>query len=429
MNYSEAASFLNENFVSFQTAGRSAYRGGLETITAMCRAMGDPQRDYLTIHIAGTNGKGSVAHILASVLQAAGYRTGLYTSPHLHDFRERIRVDGEPIPQKGVAGFFTDYGEKMKEAGLSYFEMTTAMAFKWFSKSGVEVAVIETGLGGRLDATNVITPVLGIITNIGPEHRDILGDTPEKIAAEKAGIIKKGVPVLIGRTDPGSSEVFTARAAESDAPLIFAGNTYECTGKALNPSCQRFTIRRLCDGRTQEIDLDLLGAYQQENLITARAAISLLRHKTQLNISTRAMLAGCRNVVRTTGLSGRWQVISNAPLTVADGGHNPHAIMQIARQLESQDYDKLYMVVGFAADKEMNEILPLLPEKAHYIFTQADSPRALPAEKLAIMAASHGLKGITVKDAAPALEKARTMASNRDMIFIGGSFYLVSEII
>ena len=248
MTYQEALDFLNGNFVSFQTAGRTAYKGGLEAITGMCRAMGDPQRDYLSIHIAGTNGKGSVAHMLASVLQAAGYRTGLYTSPHLHDFRERIRVDGEMIPQEKVAAFLDRYGKEMTERGLSYFEMTTAMAFHRFSEAGVEVAVVETGLGGRLDATNVLQPILSIITNIGLDHSDILGPTVAHIAAEKAGIIKPGIPVLVGETDPESAPVFTARTAECGSPLVFADRTYECTGSTLRPPLQYCTLRRIGDG-------------------------------------------------------------------------------------------------------------------------------------------------------------------------------------
>lgn len=293
MTYQEALDFLNGNFVSFQTAGRTAYKGGLEAITGMCRAMGDPQRDYLSIHIAGTNGKGSVAHMLASVLQAAGYRTGLYTSPHLHDFRERIRVDGEMIPQEKVAAFLDRYGKEMTERGLSYFEMTTAMAFHRFSEAGVEVAVVETGLGGRLDATNVLQPILSIITNIGLDHSDILGPTVAHIAAEKAGIIKPGIPVLVGETDPESAPVFTARAAECGSPLVFADRTYECTGSTLRPPLQYCTLRRIGDGATRTIAIDLLGEYQRKNLVTVRTAVSLLRHRTQLDISRRAMLDGC----------------------------------------------------------------------------------------------------------------------------------------
>ena len=429
MTYQEALDFLNGHFVSFQTAGRTAYKGGLEAITGMCRAMGDPQRDYLSIHIAGTNGKGSVAHMLASVLQAAGYRTGLYTSPHLHDFRERIRVDGEMIPQEKVAAFLDRYGKEMTERGLSYFEMTTAMAFHRFSEAGVEVAVVETGLGGRLDATNVLQPILSIITNIGLDHSDILGPTVAHIAAEKAGIIKPGIPVLVGETDPESAPVFTARAAECGSPLVFADRTYECTGSTLRPPLQYCTLRRIGDGATRTIAIDLLGEYQRKNLVTVRTAVSLLRHRTQLDISRRAMLDGCRNAMATTGLSGRWQVLAETPLTVADGGHNPHGMTEIVRQLNAGGYERLYMVLGFSADKELDDILPLLPGAAYYLFTQAASPRALPAAELAAKAERYGLHGETLPEAAAALARARALASPHDMIFIGGSFYLIGEII
>ena len=429
MTYQEAVDFLNGNFVSFQTAGRTAYKGGLEAIAAMCRAMGEPQRDYLSIHIAGTNGKGSVPHMLASILQSAGYRTGLYTSPHLHDFRERIRVDGRMIPEAAVASLLDRYGQEMVDRGLSYFEMTTAMAFRHFSEAGVEVAVVETGLGGRLDATNILRPALSIITNIGLDHSDLLGSTVAQIAAEKAGIIKPGVPVLIGESDPESAPVFTARAAECGAPLTFADRVYECTESTLSLPLQSCTLRRIGDDSLRTITLDLPGAYQRKNLVTVRTAVDLLCRHTQLAVSRRALLDGCRHVTAATGLSGRWQVVDQAPLTVADGGHNPHGIKEIVSQLQTGEYDRLYMILGFSADKGLEEILPLLPTGAYYLFTQANSPRALSAGELAAQAARYGLTGETVPDAATALARARSLASPRDMIFIGGSFYLIGEIV
>ena len=367
--------------------------------------------------------------MLASVLQAAGYRTGLYTSPHLHDFRERIRVDGEMIPQEKVAAFLDRYGKEMTERGLSYFEMTTAMAFHRFSEAGVEVAVVETGLGGRLDATNVLQPILSIITNIGLDHSDILGPTVAHIAAEKAGIIKPGIPVLVGETDPESAPVFTARAAECGSPLVFADRTYECTGSTLRPPLQYCTLRRIGDGATRTIAIDLLGEYQRKNLVTVRTAVSLLRHRPQHYPSRRAMLDGCRNAMSTTGLSGRWQVLAETALTVADGGHNPHGMTEIVRQLNAGGYERLYMVLGFSADKELDDILPLLPGAAYYLFTQAASPRALPAAELAAKAERYGLHGETLPEAAAALARARALASPHDMIFIGGSFYHIGDII
>lgn len=429
MTYSEAVDFVNGNFISFQSAGRAAYHEGLEAITAMCRAMGDPQGDYLTIHIAGTNGKGSVAHMLASVLQAAGYRTGLYTSPHMHDFRERIRVDGVPVSEDGVAAFLTEYGGLVREYGLTYFEMTTAMAFKWFADSGVEVAVVETGLGGRLDATNIITPVLSVITNIGLDHCDILGSTIARIAAEKSGIIKERVPVVVGESDPGSAQVFITRAAECSSPIIFADLTYDCMGHEYRDGLDYYTLRRTDTGTVQEIGTDLRGGFQQKNLITARTAVSALRRRTPLSISSHDLREGFGSVAVSTGLRGRWQVVSRSPLTVADGGHNPHAMAAIVEQLSRSQYDRLYMVMGFSADKALDTILAMLPSDAHYIFTQADSPRAMPAARLADEAAAHGLEGEAVENPHAALERAQALATQRDMIFIGGSFYLVGELI
>lgn len=429
MNYTEALDFLNENFVSFQTAGRTAYHEGLDTIAAACRTMGNPQNDYMTIHIAGTNGKGSVAHMLAAVLQSAGYHTGLYTSPHLHSIRERIRIDGEPIPEYAVADFMSRYGEDIKRLGLSYFEMTTAMAFKWFSESEVEVAIIETGLGGRLDATNIITPAISIITNIGLEHCDILGKTVEAIAAEKAGIIKSRTPVVIGESDPESAHIFITRAAEQSAPIMFADLTYECLEEHPHGTLQRYTLRRIDTGNIQHIELDLLGGFQRKNLITARTAISVLRRKTQLSISTKAILEGLRNVTALTGLSGRWQIISHVPLTIADGGHNAHSFKETVRQLRKMEHDRLYMILGFAADKTLDTIFPQLPADAEYIFTQSSSPRAISADRLAEEATHYGLKGKAIADPHAALEHAKSNAGPSDVIFVGGSLYLVGEIL
>lgn len=430
MNYNEALRYIDDRFVSFQTVGRTAYRGGLEAIASMCRRMGDPQRRYPTLHIAGTNGKGSVAHMLAATLQAAGYRTGLYTSPHLHDFRERIRIDGTPISEEGVCNFLDRHAQDMEAEGLSYFEMTTAMAFDWFARNEVDVAVIETGLGGRLDATNIITPRLSIITNIGLDHCDLLGDTIARIAGEKAGIIKPSVPVLIGETHPESRPVFVARAAETNSPILFADTRYACTAKTTCDDCARYTLRNLADDTETDYEVDLSGDYQQKNLITVRAAIDLLRqYAPTLAVSNEALHTGLRHAAATTGLRGRWQIIGHEPLTVADGGHNPAGLTETMRQLAACRCNRLYMVIGFAADKDLDHILDLLPQKAYYLFTQADSPRALPAAQLAELAARHGLHGETAPSAEAALQRARELATPQDMIFVGGSFYLIANLV
>lgn len=429
MKYPEALDFINDSFTSFQTAGKAAYKEGLDSIRSMLKYLEEPHRNYQVIHVAGTNGKGSVSHILASVLQAAGYRTGLFTSPHLHSFRERMRIDGELIPEKAVAHFVTEHGDKMKELGLSYFEMTVAMAFDWFSEANAEVVIVEAGLGGRLDATNVVTPVLSVITNIGLEHTDVLGNTLAGIAIEKGGIIKPEVPVVIGESNPETDPVFLGIAAANGADIVFADRSYRITDVSTHGEWNRYAVQRIRNGGIQHIDLDLLGSYQAQNLITARGAVYAIRHLTQLNVSSRALLEGCRQVVGSTGLTGRWQVLSGQPLTVCDTGHNAHGLRYVAEQLKSCDYSRLYMVVGFSKDKNLTEILPLLPLEAHYIFTQADSPRALPYAELAQTASAYGLVGETVPDVPSALARARELAAPKDMIFIGGSNFTVAEII
>lgn len=431
MRYPEALEFINDSFTSFQTAGKAAYKEGLDNIRAMLKYLDNPHRNYQIIHVAGTNGKGSVSHILASVLQAAGYRTGLFTSPHLHSFRERMRVDGELIPEKAVARFVSEHGAKMRELGLSYFEMTAAMAFEWFSEDNVEVAVVEAGLGGRLDATNVVMPVLSVITNIGLEHTDVLGDTLEKIAVEKGGIIKPEVPVVIGESDPQTAPVFLGIAAANDSDIVFADRDYAVTGVERRGDCNRYAVQRIRNGGIQYIDLDLLGSYQARNIITARGAVHAMRHLTQLSISSRALLEGCREAAASTGLTGRWQILAERPLTVCDAGHNAHGLRHVAQQLEScaRECDKIYMVIGFSKEKELSEILPLLPVDAYYIFTQADSPRAFPAAELARTASAYGLVGEIAETVPAAFERAKELATPQDMIFVGGSSFVVAEII
>lgn len=429
MTYGQAVEFLNNSFTSFQTAGRSAYKEGLESITRMCEYLGNPHRNYRTIHVAGTNGKGSVAHTLASALQSAGYCVGLYTSPHLNDFRERIRVDGRLIPERAVAGFVEEHGDKMVELELSYFEMTTAMAFDYFGNADVEVAVIETGLGGRLDATNIIRPELTVITNIGFDHTDILGSTLEDIAAEKAGIIKRGVPVVIGESNEKTDPVFERRAEEMNAPIIFAEQRYEWRDLVPEREYDRYVIHRFRDDYDDVFEFGLTGSYQSRNLITARAAVSAIRHLTQLNVSTRAMKDGFRNVVEYTGIQGRWQIIGRDPIVVCDTGHNAHGLKYVTEQIARQRFKELYMVIGFAADKNIEEILKMLPTQAYYIFTQADSPRAFDAGKLADLGRGYGLTGEVVYSVRGAYDRAKELASEDDMIFIGGSSYVVAEIV
>lgn len=427
MNYTQTLEFLFSSLPAFETQGATAYKPGLERITAFCRHLGNPQRNFFTIHIAGTNGKGSVAHIIASVLQQAGYRTGLFTSPHLQDFRERIRVDGEMIPKQKVVNFVDKHHDKMVELNLSFFEMTAAMAFDYFAQSDVEVAVIETGLGGRLDATNLIVPILSIITNIGLEHTALLGDTLQKIAAEKAGIIKKSIPVLIGEGDARYNGVIEQTAAANKSKVLYAEQVFRCEKQASRGERQLFTLRRMRDDRSFDVELDLEGNYQYHNVITASAAVDFLHEETPLTISRRAYLEGMRCAAANTALHGRWQKLGEAPLTICDTGHNAHGIAYVAEQLRNTPHRELFCVMGFVRDKDLAHILPLLPREAHYIFTQAHSERALTAEELTAKAAIYGLQGEAVADVRSAVARARELAAPEDMIFIGGSTYVVGE--
>lgn len=431
MDYAQTLDFLFNQLTSFQQVGAAAYKPGLERIEEFCRVLGNPQRDYHTIHVAGTNGKGSTSHIMASVLQHAGYRVGLFTSPHLKDFRERMRVDGEMISQQRVVDFVAQHLEQIQSLGLSFFEITAAMAFDYFASQDVEVAVIETGLGGRLDATNIITPLVSVITNIGLDHTDLLGSTLGAIAAEKAGIIKHGVPVVVGERDEECDEVFVAKANAESAPLYFAQQCFTLLGKATSGGKQCFELRRERDGAEFDVELDLLGEYQSHNVVTASAALDVLHCSSPLKISRQAYLEGFASAAATTRLVGRWQVLEQQPMVVCDTGHNAHGLKYVTHQLEQliASHDKVVCVLGFAREKNLDEVLPLLPKQAHYIFTQASSPRALPAEELARQGAIAGLNGEVVESVAMALAHAKSIVGKADAIFVGGSNFVVAEIL
>lgn len=429
MNYAQTLEFLYSSMPSFQRVGGDAYKPGLERVTAFCQHLGNPQRNFYTVHIAGTNGKGSVSHMLASILQQAGYRTGLFTSPHLADFRERIRVDGEMIPKQKVVNFVDRNQAKMKELDLSFFEMTAAMAFDYFDQSDVEVAIIETGLGGRLDATNLITPILSVVTNISMEHTEFLGDTIEKIAMEKAGIIKKSIPVVVGERNDDYNHIFVNRGAELNSRVIFAEDEFRLLGvEHFDNHNQHFSVERQRDGRVFELDIDLLGDYQRHNIITACAAADYLAEMTPLTISRRAFRQGLADTAANTGLKGRWQVLSNEPYTVCDTGHNAAGIAYVAEQLEALECDRLFAVMGFAKEKDLDKILHLLPRKAHYIFTRAQIERARAIEDIAAAATALGLDFETAPTVAEAVARAKALATPSDAIFIGGSNYVIAEI-
>lgn len=427
MNYTQTLEFLFQSLPAFEKTGATAYKPGLERISEFCRHLGNPQRNFFTIHVAGTNGKGSVSHMLASILREAGYRTGLFTSPHLKDFRERIRVDGEMIPKQKVVNFVDKHREKMESLDLSFFEMTAALAFDYFAQSDVEVAVIETGLGGRLDATNVIMPIVSVITNIGLEHTNLLGSTRAEIAREKGGIIKKSIPVVIGEGDPAYNGVLEEIAAQNRSRLVYAENEFVCECQEMHAEEQCFSLRRKRDGFLYAAELDLLGNYQRKNLVTAATVADLLHESTPLTISRRAFLEGIRTAAESTSLGGRWQKIADSPLTICDTGHNAHGLKYVVEQLAATPHRKLYCVMGIVRDKDLQEILHLLPTEGYYIFTEAQSQRAIPAEELAQAAAAYGLQGEVVKPVPMAVARANELAKKDDMIFIGGSTYVVGE--
>lgn len=429
MNYSQTTQFLFNSFPSYQNVGPGAYKEGLHNIVEMCRRLDNPQKNYFTIHIAGTNGKGSVSHILASVLQQAGYCVGLFTSPHLVDFRERIRVNGEPISEREVVRFVREHKEEMTSLGLSFFEMTTAMAFHHFSERDVEVAIIETGLGGRLDSTNILKPILSIITNIGLDHTALLGSTIGEIAFEKAGIIKEEVPVVIGESAPESDEVFERVAKAHNALLVHADREWEIVDSAPSGEFMRYHLQRPRDGRNQILDLDLMGSYQRKNILTVRTAVSVLRHQTPLNISTRALVEGTRSVCSSTGLMGRWQRLGTSPQVICDTGHNAHGIKELVEQIARQDYRKLYMVVGMVSDKDFDSVIPLMPRDGYYIFTAPSVPRALPASSLAEKFLAEGFEGEVVEGVHAAYRRAVELATPEDFIFIGGSTFVVADLL
>ncbi len=392
----------------FQQVGAGAYKAGLENTWALDEHFGYPHRSYRTIHIAGTNGKGSCSHTLAAILQHAGYRVGLYTSPHLIDFRERIRVNGQPVPEEYVVRFVEEERGFFEPLHPSFFELTTAMAFRYFAEEKVDVAVIEVGLGGRLDCTNVIRPDLCIITNISMDHVQFLGDTLEKIAGEKAGIIKPGVPVVIGETTPETRPVFLKKAREEGAPIYFAEEEVQ----ELHP----------------DWDYELKGAYQVKNRRTLLAALPLLRG-AGYRIREEDVRAGFARVVELTGLMGRWQQLQEHPALVCDTGHNVGGIAYIAGQLRQQACRQLHIVIGMVNDKDIRGVLALLPREAVYYFTQASVKRALPAAELARLAAEAGLKGDCFTDVPSAVRAAQKKSLPEDFIFVGGSTFIVADLL
>jgi dihydrofolate synthase/folylpolyglutamate synthase len=429
--YNEALNYLFTQLPMFQRTGPAAYKHSLGNSLLLDDLFGNPHKNYPTLHVAGTNGKGSVSHMLASVLQTCGYRTGLITSPHLKDFRERIKIDGKMIPEGYVANWVNKFVHKYSDLcpEPTFFELTIAMAFDYFATEAVDIAVVEVGLGGRLDSTNIITPEVSIITNISLDHTNLLGDSLQLIAAEKAGIIKPGVPVVIGQVQDETAAVFMQKAADCNAPVYFADKEYSAS-YSLSGIGDTQIFNFYLDGKLQypELAIDLQGNYQIYNLPAVLKTVELLR-ASGWNISQENMYTGLRNVARLTGLQGRWQIIGANPRMVCDTGHNESGIRQIIRQIEQTPHDKLHMVFGMVSDKDIETILGILPRNALYYFCSADIPRALEANKLKELATAAGLHGEAYSSVASALESARNAASSNDFIFVGGSSFVVAEIL
>ena len=421
MTYSETLTYLYQNLPMFQRIGSGAYKSDLTNTLALCEALGNPHNKTKSIHIAGTNGKGSSSHMLASVLQVAGYKTGLYTSPHLKEFTERIRINGHEIDKAFVVDFVMRIKPLIEEIQPSFFEITVVMAFDYFAHQQVDVAVIEVGLGGRLDSTNVITPVLSLITNISWDHMDLLGDTLDKIAAEKAGIIKPEVPVVISERQAEIENVFIQKANESHSSITFATDHFKITRE----SNGLYTIEK--NNHLRLLKLDLMGRYQTKNIAGVLASIEQLR-KTGFKISEQHIKDGLIEVMSRTGLRGRWQTIGEKPLIICDTGHNEGGIREIVQQIAETKYHQLHMVLGMVGDKDISKVLDLLPQDAIYYFCAASIPRALPAVELRLKAEGFGLIGKVFKNVNAAIQSAKENSSPDDFIFVGGSTFVVAEV-
>lgn len=423
MTYDETVTYLFNCAPPFQQVGGAAYKEGLSTTLALDRHLGHPHRKFPTIHIAGTNGKGSTSHTIAAILQESGYKVGLYTSPHLIDFRERIRVNGIPASKEYVVDFVGKHKEFFEPLSPSFFELTTAMAFNFFAEQEVDVAVIETGLGGRLDCTNIITPKLSIITNISLDHTQFLGNTIEEIAAEKAGIIKAGIPVVIGEATEATRTVFKKKASEVCAPISFAEDKPEITHSEPRGNGYEYTAARY-----GKLHGELGGYCQEKNANTILAAIEKLKEQG-FAISENALRKGFTNVCSLTGLMGRWQKLRENPIAVCDAGHNIGGIKYITEQLEAIRCDRLRIVFGMVSDKDIAAVLSMMPKSAEYYFTQAGIKRAMPAEELKEKAARFGLEGNAYPTVHAAFRAALAESGNDDFIFVGGSCFVVADLL
>ncbi|WP_242918736.1 bifunctional folylpolyglutamate synthase/dihydrofolate synthase [Pontibacter liquoris] len=428
MTYQECLDYLYQQLPMFHRIGNAAFKKSLDNILALCGALGQPQQQFKTVHVAGTNGKGSSSHMLAAVLQQAGYKTGLYTSPHLKSFTERVRVNGVEVPQAYLIDFVAEHKPLFARIQPSFFEMTVALAFRYFADQQVDVAVIEVGLGGRLDSTNIITPEVSLITNIGLDHQALLGDTLPAIAAEKAGIIKPGIPAVISTKHAETEAVFRAKAAEVAASLYFATDQFRVEPLEVDLNRQLFQVYRNGALYLAGLELDLTGIYQQYNLPGVLQTLAILQEQREFSIPEQAIRQGLAATKTLTGLKGRWQVLHQKPLTICDTGHNEDGIRQVLTQLAMLQPRQVHFVFGAVNDKDVTTILQLLPKNYIYYFCQAQIPRALPIAELIAKAAAAGLQGQRYATVAEAIAAARRNAAPDEVIFIGGSTFVVAEI-
>ncbi len=425
--YNEAIEYLYTRLPMFTRDGVSAFKKDLDNTIKLCAALGDPQQKFKTLHIAGTNGKGSTSHMLAAILTDAGYKTGLYTSPHLLDFRERIRVDGQLCEKEFVVDFVNTYRELIEEVCPSFFEITVAMAFDYFEKNKVDIAVIEVGLGGRLDSTNIIQPVLSVITNIGFDHMNLLGNTLAEIAAEKAGIIKKNTPVVISEYAEETASVFLNKAQSEQAPLQFASDIYRT--KMLAVDQDYLTVQAVDPaGHSVAYQLDLKGSYQVKNLAGVLLAVDELRNQG-FEISEQHVHRALTKVQKATGIQGRWQQLSKDPFVICDTGHNEDGIHEVLKNLATTTYDKLHFVIGAMRDKDLSHMLPYLPKDAIYYFSAPDMLRAMPADLLRKEALEFGLVGLDYSSVDAAFDAAKDAYQQGNLIFVGGSNFVVAEVL
>ncbi|MEL6255093.1 MAG: folylpolyglutamate synthase/dihydrofolate synthase family protein [Bacteroidota bacterium] len=427
-HFSETLDYLYSLLPMYQRQGAKAFKKDLDNIQKLCWELGLPQWQFQSIHIAGTNGKGSVASMLNSILMEAGMLTGLYTSPHLLSFTERIRVKGKEIPEKEVVKFVARHQDKIEKISPSFFELTVGMAFDYFAQRNVDIAVIETGLGGRLDSTNIISPEISVITNISLDHQNLLGDTLEQIASEKAGIIKKFTPVIVGADQDASMPVFLAKAGVVEAPLFCAEHRFSCSLKKWEANRQLIEVYDQQEEETKEYWLDLSGEYQMENLSTVLMAVEVLR-EDGWDIPEKSVQRGLKKVKSNSGLRGRMESLAKEPLTFADTAHNEAGVKQAMSQIKALDRKNLHIVWGMVSDKDHDDILQLLPKDAQYYWVRPDVPRGFDAAALASKAAGHDLFGEIYGSVEKGLAAAQKAAAKEDLIYIGGSTFVVSEVI